>query len=112
MILPSTGTALAALLWVAPATYGPIEPAPDPVPAVWQTIAACESDQTWDANTGNGYYGGLQFAQRSWEWAGGLDHAPRADLATPADQVTVAQRLLDLQGWSAWPVCSRKAGLR
>lgn len=68
----------------------------------WDAIAACESSGDWQANTGNGHYGGLQFTQSSWEAAGGLKYAPRADLATRAEQIAVAERLADLQGMSAW----------
>ncbi|MEU6478668.1 transglycosylase family protein [Streptomyces sp. NPDC047017] len=70
--------------------------------ADWDSIAACESGGNWRANTGNGYYGGLQFAQSSWIAAGGLKYAPRADLATRREQIAVARRLAVLQGMSAW----------
>jgi len=79
---------------------------------VWDRIAQCESGGNWSINTGNGYYGGLQFAQSSWVAAGGLRYAPRADLATRTEQIRVAQTLQQMQGWGAWPVCSRQAGLR
>ncbi|MFV0137816.1 transglycosylase family protein [Streptomyces sp. HMX87] len=68
----------------------------------WDAIAACESGGDWQANTGNGHYGGLQFAQSSWVAAGGRKYAPRADLATRAEQIAVAKRLAALQGLSAW----------
>ncbi|MFE0805696.1 transglycosylase family protein [Streptomyces sp. NPDC058812] len=68
----------------------------------WDAIAACESGGNWQANTGNGYYGGLQFARSSWIAAGGLKYAPRADLATRGEQIAVAKRLARLQGMSAW----------
>lgn len=68
----------------------------------WDAIAACESGGNWQANTGNGHYGGLQFTQSSWEAAGGLKYAPRADLATREEQIAVAERLARLQGMSAW----------
>ncbi|MDP9429180.1 MAG: transglycosylase family protein, partial [Actinomycetota bacterium] len=55
----------------------------------WTGVAQCESGGNWSINTGNGYYGGLQFAQATWEGFGGTDYAPRADLATPAQQVAV-----------------------
>ncbi|MFI2644157.1 transglycosylase family protein [Streptomyces sp. NPDC018610] len=70
--------------------------------ADWDAIAACESGGDWKANTGNGYYGGLQFKQSSWVAAGGLKYAPRADLATREEQIAVARRLALLQGMSAW----------
>jgi hypothetical protein len=68
----------------------------------WDAIAACESSGNWKANTGNGHYGGLQFTQSSWVAAGGRKFAPRADLATRKEQITVAKRLAALQGMSAW----------
>ncbi|CAL9328825.1 transglycosylase family protein [Streptomyces sp. Tu 3180] len=68
----------------------------------WDAIAACESGGNWQANTGNGHYGGLQFTQSSWVAAGGLRYAPRADLATRKEQIAVAERLARLQGMSAW----------
>lgn len=68
----------------------------------WDAIAACESSGDWSANTGNGYYGGLQFARSSWIAAGGLRYAPRADLASRVEQIAVAKRLARLQGMSAW----------
>ncbi|CAL9344365.1 Resuscitation-promoting factor RpfB [Streptomyces sp. enrichment culture] len=68
----------------------------------WDAIAACESSGNWQANTGNGHYGGLQFTQSSWAAAGGLQYAPRADLATREEQIAVAERLARLQGMSAW----------
>ncbi|MCX5202156.1 LysM peptidoglycan-binding domain-containing protein [Streptomyces sp. NBC_00237] len=74
----------------------------------WSCLAACESDGDWATNTGNGYYGGLQFEQPTWEEHGGLAHAPRADLATRAEQIAVAEKVLTTQGWGAWPQCSRQ----
>jgi hypothetical protein len=64
----------------------------------WDCIADCESGGDWSINTGNGYYGGLQFAQATWEGAGGLAYAPRADLATREQQIAVASTL-DLGNW-------------
>jgi LysM repeat protein len=73
----------------------------------WDAIAACESGGNWAINTGNGYYGGLQFTQQTWAGAGGLAYAPRADLATPAQQIAIASKL----ALSNWPVCGARAGL-
>ena len=70
--------------------------------ADWDAIAACESSGNWNANTGNGYYGGLQFAQTSWLAAGGRKYAPRADLATRSEQIAVAENLAAIQGMGAW----------
>ncbi|MFG2602736.1 transglycosylase family protein [Streptomyces sp. NPDC048514] len=79
--------------------------------ATWNKVAACESSGNWDVNTGNGYYGGLQFTLSTWEAYGGTRYAPRADLATRDQQIAVAERVLDGQGPGAWPVCSVRAGL-
>lgn len=104
-IVAGIGLALAATL--------PAAPTPDPSPdlTVWDRVAWCESRGQWEINTGNGYHGGLQFSQTSWEGVGGLHMAPRADLATKAEQVEAARRLLALQGPGAWPACSVQAGL-
>ncbi|MDX2852085.1 transglycosylase family protein [Actinacidiphila glaucinigra] len=77
----------------------------------WDKVAACESSGKWHVNTGNGYYGGLQFAQSTWKAYGGTKFAARADLATKAEQIATAERVLDGQGPGAWPVCSQRAGL-
>ncbi|MFH8992043.1 transglycosylase family protein [Streptomyces sp. NPDC017940] len=74
----------------------------------WACLAQCESNGRWDANTGNGYYGGLQFYQPTWVEHGGLAYARRADLATREQQIKVARKVLRTQGWKAWPVCSKK----
>ncbi|GGQ47193.1 transglycosylase family protein [Streptomyces althioticus] len=77
----------------------------------WEKVAACESTDNWDINTGNGYYGGLQFSQSTWEAFGGTRYAPRADLATKDQQIAIAEKVLDGQGPGAWPTCSVRAGL-
>ena len=77
----------------------------------WLRLADCESGGDWSINTGNGFDGGLQFTPTSWKGAGGLQFAPRAYLATPEQQMLTAEVLLDLQGWDAWPGCSRKLRL-
>ncbi|MFL3869325.1 transglycosylase family protein [Streptomyces griseobrunneus] len=78
---------------------------------VWEKVAACESSGSWAVNTGNGYYGGLQFSGETWAAFGGTEYAPRADLATREEQIAVAERVLEGQGPGAWPTCSVKAGL-
>jgi len=77
----------------------------------WDRLAQCESSGNWRINTGNGYYGGLQFASSTWRGFGGSTYASRADLATKSEQIAVAERVLKVQGWGAWPACSRKLGL-
>ncbi|OBK95853.1 Resuscitation-promoting factor RpfB [Mycobacterium asiaticum] len=79
---------------------------------VWDAIAGCEAGGNWGINTGNGYYGGVQFDQGTWEANGGLRYAPRADLATREEQIAVAEVTRSRQGWGAWPVCSGRAGTR
>ncbi|MDJ0382783.1 transglycosylase family protein [Streptomyces sp. G-G2] len=77
----------------------------------WDKVAACESTHNWHINTGNGYYGGLQFTQSTWRAFGGTSYAARADLATKDQQIAVAEKVLGSQGPQAWPVCSKEAGL-
>jgi hypothetical protein len=79
--------------------------------SVWDGVAACESGGNWHINTGNGFYGGVQFTNSTWRGYGGAKYAPRADLATKAQQIDIAKRTLASQGPSAWPVCSIRAGL-
>jgi hypothetical protein len=76
----------------------------------WDRVAQCESGGNWHTNTGNGYYGGLQFSARTWQSFDTHHYAPRADLATREEQIDVANHVLDRQGWGAWPVCSQYAG--
>jgi LysM repeat protein len=73
--------------------------------ANWSAIAACESGGNWSANTGNGFYGGLQFTEQTWLGYGGGQYAASANQATAAQQIAVAQRVLGGQGIGAWPVC-------
>ncbi|MFI0263357.1 transglycosylase family protein [Streptomyces sp. NPDC017056] len=68
----------------------------------WDAVAQCESGGNWSINTGNGYYGGLQFTNSSWAAAGGTKYAPRADLASKSQQIAAAERLLAIQGPGAW----------
>jgi len=77
----------------------------------WNKVAACESSGNWSINTGNGYYGGLQFTQSTWEAYGGKVYAQRADQATKDQQIAIAEKVLKGQGPGAWPVCSVHAGL-
>ncbi|WP_354642889.1 transglycosylase family protein [Kitasatospora camelliae] len=79
--------------------------------ATWDRVAQCESTGNWSINTGNGFYGGLQFTSSTWAAYGGTQYAPQANLATKAQQISVAEKVLADQGPGAWPVCSVKAGL-
>ncbi|GDY30193.1 LysM peptidoglycan-binding domain-containing protein [Gandjariella thermophila] len=76
----------------------------------WDALAQCESSGNWHINTGNGFYGGLQFTQSTWQAYGGGKYASRADLATREQQIEIAENVLASQGPGAWPVCSKKAG--
>jgi hypothetical protein len=73
----------------------------------WTGVAECESGGNWSINTGNGYYGGLQFGQSTWLAYGGAAYAARADLATKAEQIAVAEKVLAAQGKGAWPTCGK-----
>ncbi|MFJ9174178.1 transglycosylase family protein [Streptomyces sp. NPDC102360] len=77
----------------------------------WNKVAACESSGNWNINTGNGFFGGLQFTRSTWAAYGGTAYAARADLATKDQQIAVAEKVLKGQGPGAWPVCSQRAGL-
>lgn len=79
--------------------------------STWDKVAQCESSGNWHINTGNGFFGGLQFVQSTWAAFGGTQFAPRADLATKDQQIAIAEKVLASQGPGAWPVCSVKAGL-
>ncbi|VXB49865.1 resuscitation-promoting factor Rpf [Citricoccus sp. K5] len=92
------GAGLTALS--APATAAPA--------SSWDALAQCESGGNWSINTGNGYYGGLQFSPSSWSAAGGSGMPHQA---SKAEQIRVAENLLSMQGWGAWPACSAKLGL-
>ena len=79
--------------------------------STWDRLAQCESTGDWSINTGNGYYGGLQFSSGTWKAFGGGEYASRADLASREQQIATAEKVLATQGWGAWPACSRKLGL-
>ena len=78
---------------------------------VWDKVARCESGGNWKINTGNGYYGGLQFSSQTWRGFGGGKYASRAHQATKSEQIAIARRVLATQGPGAWPTCGRKANL-
>jgi LysM repeat protein len=71
----------------------------------WDAVAQCESGGNWSINTGNGYYGGLQFSASTWAAYGGTQYAPQANQAGKAQQIAVAEKVLAAQGKGAWPVC-------
>jgi hypothetical protein len=105
-------TQLAPYEYLVAVGYLESHKAVEPVYGVWDRLAQCESTGRWNANTGNGYYGGLQEDMTFWRNHGGLAYAARPDLASRATQIAVAQRGQAVQGWGAWPVCSRRVGLR
>lgn len=80
--------------------------------SVWDQLAQCESGGDWSIDTGNGYSGGLQFADSTWAGYGGTEYAPRASQATREEQIAVAERVQASQGWGAWPACTAKLGIR
>jgi resuscitation-promoting factor RpfB len=79
--------------------------------AVWDRLAQCESGGNWAINTGNGYYGGLQFGLGTWAGYGGTAYASRPDLASREEQIAVAERLRAARGYAPWPACAAKLGL-
>lgn len=74
----------------------------------WDRLAQCESGGDWNINTGNGYYGGLQFSQQSWEAVGGSGNPAQA---SKSEQIQRGEQLRQIQGWGAWPSCSAQLGL-
>lgn len=98
---------------VVPIASPVVNPASTPVPPTqtssgsvnWVAIAACESGGNWADNTGNGFYGGLQFTISTWLGYGGGAYAPSANLATESQQIAIAEKVLAGQGIGAWPVC-------
>ena len=80
--------------------------------AVWERLAECESSGDWGIDTGNGYYGGLQFSEDTWRDYGGTEFAPQAHLATREEQITVAERVRDDRGgYGSWPACANRLDL-
>ncbi|KJY27365.1 transglycosylase family protein, partial [Streptomyces sp. NRRL S-495] len=114
-LLPTAVCTLAAVL-AAPAAAHAAPPGPGGGAGIdrgtvidWERVAACESSGDWHINTGNGYFGGLQFDEPTWEETGGLRYAPRADLASRDEQIAVANALAEQRGLTPWPVCGSRA---
>ncbi len=107
----AVGAAVAALVVTPLLTSS--GPAGAATTATWNRLAGCESGGNWHINSGNGYYGGLQFSQGTWDAMGGKKYASRADLASAQEQMAIGENLLRATHWSwrSWPVCSRKLGL-
>lgn len=112
----------ATLMFTAGGMLAPPQTAKAAPAEVWDRVAQCESSGNWAINTGNGYYGGLQFSAGTWAAAGGHKYAPQAHLAARAQQIEIADAWLGRviaekgsveQAWATqWPVCSAKAGVR
>ncbi|MGH3825494.1 MAG: transglycosylase family protein [Pseudonocardiaceae bacterium] len=105
-IITAAVAVMAPLVFVAAAHAGTVRKDP------WDRLAQCESGGNWSANTGNGYYGGLQFSHGTWRSHGGGAYAGTANQASRSQQIAIAEKVLRAQGWKAWPSCSRRAGLR
>ena len=107
--------ALAGTANAAPETTAPVAPAAAAAPtqsvstSTWDKLAQCESGGDWSTNTGNGFSGGLQFTPSTWKAYGG-EGSPKN--ASKSEQIQVAEKVLDGQGWKAWPSCSKQLGLR
>jgi len=105
-------TKVAAGATAALATTALISPIASAAPdSDWDRLAQCEAGGNWHINTGNGYYGGLQFNAGTWRAYGGNEFAPLPHQATREQQIAVAERTLAGQGWGAWPACSARLGL-
>ena len=124
--LPTPASAAMEATLMAVATPTPIPtPVPTPAPAaaapaappsysgssVWDDLARCESGGNWSINTGNGYYGGLQFSYDTWHGYDGGEFAEYPHEATRDEQITVAERLRAARGYAPWPACRVKLGL-
>ena len=107
-----TFLAILALLLVALAPFAATGSAEAASLRTWDRLARCESGGRWHINTGNGYYGGLQFSSSTWRAFGGGRYAQHAHRASRLQQIQVAERVRRAQGWRAWPVCSRRINLR
>ncbi|MEV4346838.1 transglycosylase family protein [Actinoplanes sp. NPDC049596] len=92
------------------ALFGAAQPAQAAGSVNWDAVAQCESGGNWSINTGNGFYGGLQFTKSTWKAYGGGKYASTANKASRGEQIAIAEKVLDGQGIGAWPVCGKKAG--
>jgi hypothetical protein len=97
---PSSPSRPSPRAWCSPRAAGATD---------WDAIAACESGGNWAINTGNGYYGGLQFSLSTWHAYGGSG-LPSSH--SREEQIAIAKKVQAAAGWGQWPACSRKAGLR
>jgi hypothetical protein len=116
--MPTPGSVpMEATLYSAATPAPPVVAAPAPAPvtysgsSVWDDLAECESGGNWAINTGNGYYGGLQFSYATWHGYGGGEFAEYPHQATREEQIVVAERLRAARGYAPWPACRVKLGL-
>ncbi|SEC41280.1 LysM repeat-containing protein [Arthrobacter woluwensis] len=100
-VVAASGALLGGVALAAPAANAAGE-------STWDALAQCESGGNWSINTGNGYYGGLQFDQSTWQAYGGTGSAAEA---SKSQQIAVAEKVQANQGWGAWPSCSSQLGL-
>src|SRR5690625_1397735 len=107
----AVATVGAAAAVAVPVVGGATSPASAADGSTWYELAQCESGGDWSNNTGNGYYGGLQFSSSTWSSFGGGQYASTADQASRGVQIAIAEKVLDAQGWGAWPACSAELGL-
>jgi nucleoid-associated protein YgaU len=105
-------TAMAAVGGLAAAALASATTADAATNSQWNALAKCESGGDWAINTGNGFYGGLQFTRSTWLGYGGGAYASTANKASREQQITVAAKVAQGQGWGAWHVCSIKSGIR
>ena len=103
-VLGTAGAVMAAPIALA----GPAQAATG---RTWDRLAGCEAGGDWGISTGNGYYGGVQFSGATWRAYGGGAYASTANRASRSEQIAIAEKVLDAQGWGAWPSCSRRLGL-
>ena len=113
---PATAAMEATLHVIATPKPAPAAPAPQRVVifdggTVWDQLAQCESGGNWAINTGNGYYGGLQFNLATWQSYGGGEFAAYPHEATREQQIIIAERLHAARGFQPWPACRVKLGL-
>ena len=110
--LLKAGVVAAAAITGPLAITGTAMAAPSASSGTWDELAMCESTPNWEADTGNGFKGGLQFTESTWSEFGGERYADSPDEASREEQIAVAKKVQDEQGWNAWPTCSEKLGLQ
>ncbi|WP_141726478.1 transglycosylase family protein, partial [Actinacidiphila rubida] len=108
LFAPALAIVPAATLTVALCSASPAHAASV---ATWEKVAQCESSGNWSINTGNGFYGGLQFTLSTWNSYGGQQYAAYPNQATEQQQILIGEKVLAGQGEGAWPVCGPAAGL-